>query len=56
MPDDIDRNQIDSESRGRSTNKGDVPDLLRRRYYLDDRDGPGLGFYADAPRSDRHVP
>ncbi|OYX36705.1 MAG: hypothetical protein B7Y99_00060 [Caulobacterales bacterium 32-69-10] len=48
MPGDIDRNQIDSEGRGRSTNKGDVPDPLRRRYYLDDRGGPGLGFYADA--------
>lgn len=48
MPGDIDRNQIDSEGRGRSTNKGDVPDALRRRYFLDDRGGPGLGFYADA--------
>jgi hypothetical protein len=48
MPGDIDRNQLDSEGRGRSTNKGDVPDALRRRYYLDDRGGPGLGFYADA--------
>jgi hypothetical protein len=48
MPGDIDRNQIDSEGRGLSTNKGDVPDPLRRRYYLDDRGGPGLGFYADA--------
>lgn len=48
MPGDIDRNQIDSEGRGRSTSKGDVPDPLRRRYYLDDRGGPGLGFYADA--------
>ena len=48
MPDEIDRNQIDSEGRGRSTNKGDVPVPLRRRYYLDERGGPGLGFYADA--------
>jgi hypothetical protein len=48
MPGDIDRNQIDSEGRGRSTSRGDVPDPLRRRYYLDDRGGPGLGFYADA--------
>ncbi len=48
MPDEIDRNQIDSEGRGRSTSKGDVPDPVRRRYYLDDRGGPGLGFYADA--------
>lgn len=48
MPGEIDRNQIDSEGRGRSMNKGDVPEPLRRRYYLDERGGPGLGFYADA--------
>ena len=48
MSGDIDRNQIDSEGRGRSTSKGDVPDILKRRYYLDERGGPGLGFYADA--------
>lgn len=48
MPDEMDRNQIDSEGRGRSTSKGDVPDPLRRRYYTDERGGPGLGFYADA--------
>jgi hypothetical protein len=48
MAGDIDRNQIDSEGRGRSTNKGDVPDPVRRRYYVDERGGPGLGFYADA--------
>jgi hypothetical protein len=32
----------------RSTAKGDVPDDLRRRYFLDGRGGPGLGFYPDA--------
>jgi Large polyvalent protein-associated domain 7 len=32
----------------RSTAKGDVPDDLRRRYYLDARGGLGVGFYADA--------
>jgi hypothetical protein len=32
----------------RSTATGDVPDDLRRRYFLDGRGGPGLGFYADA--------
>ena len=48
MSGDIDRNQIDSEGRGRSTSKGDVPETLKRRYYLDNRGGPGLGFYADA--------
>jgi hypothetical protein len=55
----------------RSTATGDVPDDLRRRYYLDGRGGLGLGFYADAtiatpafrdrgdrlvtPRTDPHV-
>lgn len=48
MSDEIDRNQIDSEGRGRSTRKGDVPEPLQRRYYTDERGGPGLGFYADA--------
>lgn len=48
MPDEIDRNQIDSEGRGRSMHKGDVPDPMRRRYYLDEKGGPGLGFYVDA--------
>lgn len=28
--------------------KGDVPDDLKRRYFLDDRFGLGLGFYGDA--------
>jgi hypothetical protein len=32
----------------RSTAKGDVPDDLRRRYYVDARGGLGVGFYADA--------
>jgi hypothetical protein len=27
---------------------GDVPDTIRRRYYTDDRGGPGQGFYVDA--------
>jgi hypothetical protein len=48
MPDEIDRNQIDSEGRGRSMQKGDVPDPMRRRYFLDEKGGPGLGFYVDA--------
>ena len=48
MSAEINRNQIDSEGRGRSTHRGDVPDSIRRRYYVDDRGGPGLGFYADA--------
>ena len=32
----------------RSTATGDVPDDLKRRYFVDGRGGPGLGFYADA--------
>jgi hypothetical protein len=32
----------------RSTAAGDVPDDLKRRYFLDRRGGPGLGFYVDA--------
>jgi hypothetical protein len=28
--------------------KGDVPEDLQRRYFVDGRGGPGLGFYADA--------
>lgn len=31
-----------------STAKGDVPEDLQRRYFVDGRGGPGLGFYADA--------
>lgn len=34
--------------RNRSTAEGDVPETLRRRYYVDGRGGAGLGFYADA--------
>lgn len=48
MPGDIDRNQIDGEGRGRSMRRGDVPEPLRSRYYLDEKGGPGLGFYVDA--------
>jgi hypothetical protein len=33
---------------GRSKTKGDVPEALRRRYYVDERGGPGFGFYVDA--------
>ncbi|MGH6911291.1 MAG: LPD7 domain-containing protein [Phenylobacterium sp.] len=31
-----------------STAKGDVPEDLQRRYFVDGRGGPGLGFYVDA--------
>src|SRR5688572_9747663 len=34
--------------RGRSIAKGDVPEALRARYYVDGRGGAGLGFYVDA--------
>lgn len=34
--------------RNRSTAEGDVPEALRRRYYVDGRGGAGLGFYPDA--------
>jgi len=47
MPE-TDRNQIDSEGRGRSVAKGDIPERIKRRYFLDERGGPGLGFYVDA--------
>lgn len=41
-------NTISAEAGGRSTAKGDVPEALRRRYYLDEQRGAGVGFYADA--------
>jgi len=31
-----------------STAKGDIPDDLQRRYFVDGRGGTGLGFYVDA--------
>ncbi|WP_374346525.1 LPD7 domain-containing protein [Phenylobacterium sp.] len=31
-----------------STRRGDAPEPLLRRYFLDGRGGPGLGFYVDA--------
>lgn len=48
MPDDPNLNTVTAEGPSRSTAKGDVPDALRRRYYLDERGGSGLGFYVDA--------
>jgi hypothetical protein len=41
-------NSLSPGVRGRSTAQGDVPERLRRRYYLDGRGGAGLGFYVDA--------
>ena len=48
MADEPARNEIVDRSAGRSTSAGDVPEHLRRRYYLDGRGGPGVGFYVDA--------
>jgi hypothetical protein len=49
MPDDpTTPNSLSPGVRGRSTVEGDVPERLRRRYYLDGRGGAGLGFYMDA--------
>lgn len=47
MPDDPE-NTIAAERGAPSRARGDVPEALRRRYFLDERGGPGLGFYADA--------
>lgn len=41
-------NTISPGVRDRSVAEGDVPEHLRRRYYLDGRGGAGLGFYVDA--------
>jgi hypothetical protein len=41
-------NTISSSSHGQSATVGDVPEAIRRRYYTDERGGPGLGFYVDA--------
>ncbi len=41
-------NSVKATGQRRSTVAGDVPEDLRRRYYLDGRGGLGLGFYADA--------
>ncbi|MDP3749523.1 MAG: LPD7 domain-containing protein [Phenylobacterium sp.] len=41
-------NALSPGVRNRSVAEGDVPDALRRRYYVDGRGGAGLGFYVDA--------
>lgn len=41
-------NTLTTTTKGRSIVEGDVPDALRRRYYVDGRGGAGLGFYVDA--------
>lgn len=48
MADDPVANSLAPGVRNRSTTEGDVPEILRRRYYVDGRGGTGLGFYADA--------
>lgn len=41
-------NTLSPAVRNRSIAAGDVPERLRRRYFLDERGGAGLGFYVDA--------
>jgi hypothetical protein len=41
-------NSLSPAVRNRSVAAGDVPERMRRRYYLDARGGAGLGFYVDA--------
>ncbi|MFN3585804.1 LPD7 domain-containing protein [Phenylobacterium sp.] len=43
-----DLNILAPEGERRSNAPGDVPEQVRRRYLTESRDGPGLGFYADA--------
>ena len=39
---------IEPGGRERQAKVGDVPDAIHRRYFTDDRGGPGRGFYVDA--------
>jgi hypothetical protein len=49
MPDSNPSEQtIEPGGRERRGRIGDVPEAIRRRYYTDDRSGPGQGFYVDA--------
>lgn len=41
-------NIVDPAIANPSSAKGDVPDRLRRRYFTDESQGPGLAFYVDA--------
>lgn len=43
-----DLNILAPEGERRTSAPGDVPDQVRQRYLIESRDGPGLGFYADA--------
>lgn len=40
-------NCLTPQSDARSTQKGDIPDQLRRRYLTDPDGGPGIGFFVD---------
>jgi hypothetical protein len=49
MPDEpIPPNTLSASGKTAKSVEGDVPEAIRRRYYLDDRGGAGLGFYEDA--------
>jgi hypothetical protein len=49
MPDsDPQEHFIEPSGRERRGKVGNVPDAILRRYYTDDRGGPGRGFYVDA--------
>ena len=48
MPAEPQVNTVSPAVKDRSVARGDVPEALRRRYYLDGRGGPGLAFYVDA--------
>lgn len=41
-------NTLDPGVSGPAATPGDVPERLRRRYFTDERGGPGLGYYVDA--------
>lgn len=43
-----DLNILAPEGERRTSAPGDVPEQVRRRYLTESRNGPGLGFYADA--------
>jgi hypothetical protein len=48
MPETPDSNRMAPSGRTRSLTLGDVPDSVRRRYYVDGRGILGLAFYVDA--------
>ncbi len=49
MPDEpLPPNTLTATGKTAKSAAGDVPDAVRRRYYLDEHGGAGLGFYEDA--------